>query len=117
MAIYIKMEGIEGEVTTKGFEKWIEVYDVTFSGISSHVTTRLGRNEDRVLGLPAFGDMTLVKPADTSSIKLFEHAYSQTVIPKVTISYVTTGSTPEAYSKYELQQVLVSHYSEHKKRA
>ena len=41
MAIYMKMDGIDGQVTTQGFDKWIELLSTSI-GIHRHTTSGAG---------------------------------------------------------------------------
>ena len=72
----------------------------------------VGKNQDRTSSRPSFGEITLIKKADSSSIKLFEAGHSGKVISKVEIDYVSTGNPPTTFSKTSLTNVIISHFSE-----
>ncbi len=112
MSIYMKMDGINGNVTTENYQNWIQVEDVSFGGIQNSMNNIVGKSQDRISSRPSFGEITLIKKSDVSSIKLFEAAHSGKVISKVEIDYVSTGNPPTTYSKISLTNVLISHYSE-----
>jgi len=112
MAIYMKINGMNGNVSVKNYENWIALENLEFSGVSTSVKRQVGTTQNRVAGEPRFGDINVIKVADPSSVKLFENAHSGTVIPQAEIHFTSTGNPPFAYSKYILKNVLVSHYSE-----
>lgn len=112
MAIYMKLDSIQGNVTTKGYEGWIECLDLAFNGISSHIHQEIGNAMDRVLNHPVFGEIDIIKSLDRSSINLFEHAHSRQAIPEVEIHSVNTSDPVFTYAKLILKNAIVSHYSE-----
>jgi type VI secretion system secreted protein Hcp len=112
MAIYMKLDGLNGNVTTQGYENWIECMDITFSGISSHIQQEIGNDMDRIMNHPKFGDITIIKALDRSSIALFEHAHSRKAFSQVEIHNVNTSDPIFTYAKLILKNAIVSHYSE-----
>ena len=108
MPIYMKFEGIDGDVTTKGFEKCIELSSAQF-GHTRAVTATGGESGRK--GTPQVTELTLTKVMDQSSSDLFRESLAGEG-KKVTLSFVTTGpdkSTP--YLTVELESTLVSSFS------
>ena len=108
MPIYMKYEGVDGDVTTKGFEKDIELTSAQFG--HSRAVTSIGANDAR-RGTPQVTDLVVTKPMDVSSTDLFRDSLMGKG-RKVTLYFVSTGvdkSTP--YLTIELENVLISSFS------
>lgn len=112
MAIYLKADGANGNVSTEGYQNWVNIQEYHFSGISQAAEQRTGRMQDRVRGGPNFGLITLQKVADTSTPFWFNYAHSNNVIPQVEIDFVTAGNPPFTYQKITLTNAFVTHYSQ-----
>lgn len=110
MPIYMKYDGIDGSVTQKGHEKWIEILSCQF-GASRSMTTLAGRAADREASEPNVSEVVVTKPNDDASAKLFQEAVVGTDGKKVTIEFVSTGSPGVKYLEFKLENVLVSSYS------
>ena len=108
----MKLKGIDGEVSAKGYERWIELYDIDFGGLHIPMDNVVGKNQNRVNSKPRLGDITITKPLDTSSTRLFDRAHDAQSFPEVEIHYVTNGNPPIKYASYILHNVLLSNYSE-----
>lgn len=109
-AAYIKFDGVDGESTDAGHEKWIDVLSV------SH-TIRRPLVRDSATGGPVrgaleFGDIVCAKELDKSSPKLAEAICQGKVFPKVEIELTAAyGAGPVTYYRYELKNVQVTSYS------
>lgn len=110
MPIYMHLEGLEGEVTAKGHEKWIEVET---SQDSIHRSIAPGaKDTSRMRGETSLGDVICSRELDKSSNKLWEFCAKGEPIKKVKIDFcVTVKDKQEPFLKYELENVLVSSYS------
>jgi type VI secretion system secreted protein Hcp len=112
MAIYLKYDGIDGSVTTKGFEKQIEISSAGFkSGRAMDVARRT--DENRGHAEPFVSEIVLSKEwDDTSSGKLFEDSLSGVCDKKAKLSFTTTSkNTVVAYLEVELEKTVVSEYT------
>jgi type VI secretion system secreted protein Hcp len=106
--IYMKIEGINGEVTTKGFEKYIELQSAQL-GHSRAVNTRESGGGTR--GTPQMTEIVITKYNDGTSATLFRESLMGKG-KKVTIVFAATGvdkSTP--YLTLELENTLISSYN------
>jgi len=65
MAIYMKMDGFTGSVSTKGFENWIKLDNVEFGGVTTPVTILVGKTDDRIKGAPTFSNIALIVSEQT----------------------------------------------------
>lgn len=111
MAIYMKIDGLDGSVTSKGHENWIELE--TFStGLARHVSTEVGRVVNREGSVPHFSEVQISKRADKSSQLLFEKACKGAALPQVLIDICATDSDLKPYSQYKFSKVILSHYND-----
>ncbi len=112
MAIYLKIPGTNGNVTTEGFKNWIEVADVEFNGVTAPVKMQIGNTIDHNSSRPKFGEVTIIKHQDQSSNVLFDAVHSGKSFDQVEFNYVSTGSESAVYSKLILSNVMVTHYAD-----
>jgi type VI secretion system secreted protein Hcp len=111
MPIYMQFEGVDGDVTAEGHEKWIELGSMHF-GIGRAVTSpQTGGSAEREASAPSVSEITLTKNADSASPKLFQQSLFGEGA-KVKIDLVKTDKDKlEPYEQYELEDVLVSGFS------
>ena len=110
MPIYMKFEGVDGDVTAEGHEKWIELSSFQ-AGIGRHIGVPTGRHAEREASAPSVSEIVVTKLADTSSAKLFQHALWGEGV-KVQIDFCKTDKDKlEVYQTYEMEDVLISSYS------
>ena len=111
MAIYMKFGSVNGAVTTKGFEKWIELSSFQW-GVGRAVGTAARGSTNREGSEPSISEVTVTKVMDVASNALFSDAvggdFSTTVQLKFT---TTTKDTVTTYLKYELSNTGISGYS------
>ncbi|MFY9299758.1 MAG: type VI secretion system tube protein Hcp [Candidatus Nitrosotenuis sp.] len=107
--IYMKYDGIDGEVAVQGHEREIELNSFQF-GIARAIGSP-GAGSGRESSAPSISEIVVTKVMDKASPKLFEQALVGTP-RKVDIFFVlNTGSGPVTYAQYTLEDVLVSRYS------
>jgi type VI secretion system secreted protein Hcp len=111
MAIYLKLDGVEGDITTKGFEKQIEVLRFSF-GANRNIMTASRRDTNRESAEPSLSEISLVKLWDaTSSSKLFEEAVAGKLNHTATITFTTTSEgSVEKYLEIELTDTAISSF-------
>jgi type VI secretion system secreted protein Hcp len=73
VAIYMKFGAIDGAVTTKNFEKWIELNSFHW-GVGRAVGTAARGAMSRESSEPSVSEVTVTKLMDTSSDGLFQDA-------------------------------------------
>jgi type VI secretion system secreted protein Hcp len=110
MPIYMKWDGIDGQVTTTDHEKWIQLHSVQY-GVSRAVQTgAAGANREG--SHPTISDITVTKVFDVASPGLYRTSVAGAFDAKVKIHFTTTTKDKtETYLELELTNVLVSHYS------
>jgi type VI secretion system secreted protein Hcp len=106
----MKFEGIDGSVTAKGYEKWVELQFCSL-GTTRTITNATGRGTNREVGVPRVSETTITKYQDEASIRLFKAAmYGEG--KKVKIDFVKTDKDKfEPYMQVELEHTLVSSFA------
>lgn len=109
MSIYMRVQGIEGNVTAKGHEKWIELNSLDFAA-SRNIQTRTGKTSDREATLPTVGEVVVSLDMNKASPNLFSEACVGKA-KTVKIDVCQTGTeNAKPYLEYTLNNVLFSSY-------
>ena len=110
MAIYLKVEGIDGNVTAEGHEKWIDCGSLQW-GVGRGIGAPTGAAKDREASYPSISEVTVTKEMDSSSPYLFTESCVGKG-KKVEIHLVRTSADKlETYMEYVLSNALISGYS------
>ena len=109
MAIFLHVEGLEGDVTATGYEGCIECDSMQF-GVGRSITTPTGTAQERESSTPSVSDVTVMKIMDKCTPLLFTEACVGTA-KKVKIDLVQTGQKLQTYMAYVLDKALISAYS------
>lgn len=112
MAIYMRIPGISGAVTTADYLNCIALTQIGFNA-GRTVNTRIGSAAPRVWSSASASEMAIVKPIDCASPYLFTQACVGKALPEVTLDLCNTAGQPSPYKRYTLQDVLVSGYHLH----
>ena len=111
MAIYMKWDGIDGAVTTHGFEKWIELHSFQW-GVGRAVGTAARGAATREASEPNLSEIVITKRMDKSSTKLFMDAVAGDLSSTVKFKFTTTTKDKvDTFLAYELTNCGVSGYS------
>lgn len=110
MPIFMHFEGIEGNVTAKGFEKWIEVNSFQF-GAGRGISTPTGGAENREASAASVSEVTVTKSMDKASPKLFEAGLIGNEGKMVKVVMTRTGKELTELCIYKFESTLVSGYS------
>lgn len=110
MAIYVKYDGIDGDATHKGHEKWFDVGSLQF-GVGRGISTPTGSAANRESSQASVSEVTITRMLDASSPKIFTEAATGKTGKKVVIDLVTTGDPGDTYMTYTLTNTLISGYS------
>src|SRR5918911_2684837 len=111
MAIYLKYGGLEGPVTTEGFQKWIECNSFQW-GVGRAIGTGARGSLSREHSEPTISEITITKTTDKASTKLLLEALAGKLDTKVTIKFTTTVKNQvETFLTYETENTGPSHYS------
>jgi len=110
MPVYLQLDGVEGKVTTKGHEGWIDVDSLQW-GVGRAISSAIGTSADREASKPSISEVTMSKQMDASSPQLFTEACVGKS-KKAVIHLCTTGTDQiDTYMEYELEDCMVSGYS------
>jgi type VI secretion system secreted protein Hcp len=111
MAIYMKIDGIDGQVTTQGFDKWIELLSTSI-GIHRHTTTGAG-GKAREGAHPEIQEIHVSKHFDKATPKILQDAVAGTFEKKVDIKWTTTTKQKvETYFHVELKDAGITSYQQ-----
>ena len=110
MAIYVKIDGINGDATHLEHKKWLDVDSLQW-GVGRGISTKTGSSFNREASEPSVSEVTVTKTMDSSSSQLFQEACAGAAGKAVTIDLVTTGNPGDIYMQYKLHNALVSGYS------
>jgi len=104
----MQVQGIDGDVTAKGYEKWIALDSLDF-GVQRDIKTRTGNTNDREATLPTVGEIIIGMEMNKTSPNLF----TETCVGKaksVKINICQTADQAKPYLEYTLSNVLFSNY-------
>ena len=108
--IYMKVDGIEGNVTAKGHENWIGLKSANFD-VKRHLSTDPGRISDREGTRPSISEVTITKIMDKSSPLLFGESCVGKAKSEVQIDICQTDSSHlNTYAQLTLNNVIISGY-------
>jgi type VI secretion system secreted protein Hcp len=107
--IYLKIDGVDGIVTAKGHEKWIEADSFSF-GVGRSAMIETGGGKERSVSKPSISEVTITKQLDLSSPKLFAETCVGTG-KKVLVHFVRSSEQLATYLEYELEDCLLTGYS------
>ncbi len=111
MAIYMKWDGIDGAVTTKEHEKWIELNSFQF-GVGRAIGTAARGAATREASEPHISEITISKRLDKASTKLFMDAVAGDLSSTVKFKFTTTTKDKvDTYLAFELTNCGVSGHS------
>jgi type VI secretion system Hcp family effector len=103
--IYMQYEGVPGEASAAGHDKWIEIQSCQFAPPPPAVP-RAPAPAGVASGGP--GRLSLTKRADKASPLLSKAAVTGKLVPAVQIDVSKpTSQNPNAYLRYELKNVMV----------
>lgn len=102
---FLKIKGVDGEATAKGYEKSIELY--SFSWGASNPTT-IGHGTGGGAGKVSISSFNVMKRTDVASATLFAKCCSGDHMPEVTVVLRKAGgSSPLEYLTYKFTEVYV----------
>ncbi len=107
----MKYGSINGPVTTKGFEKWIELNSFQW-GSGRAIGSAARGSTSREHSEPSLSEVTVAKLTDVASPKLFLELVAGKLDNKVTIKFTTTTKGEvDTFLTFELTDCGVSGYS------
>ena len=114
MPIFLQYQGIDGDVTTAGHEKWIEVHSIQW-GTGRGISMNTASGADREGSTPSVSEVVVTKDTDSASPNLLRASLGLPPADEgktVNIDFCKTDtSQPEPYLQFTLDNCLVSGYS------
>ena len=108
--ILMKIEGISGASSLKGYEGWINV-----DGLSENMTREVSLSDGakREVGMPMVQEINIFRQMDNSSTELRTYFASGKIIPEVTFAVLTSPEQGEAVetSSVVLKDVIITNIS------
>ncbi len=101
---YLKLDGIKGEATAKGFEGAIEIHSFSW-GASNPVTSSGGHGHGA--GKVSISSFNVMKKTDNASATLFANCCAGKHIPKATVHLRKAGGEQSEYLTYTFGDVMV----------
>lgn len=102
---FLKLEGVEGEATKKGYEKQIDILSFSFG--ASNTSSPVGAGKGA--GKASISDLSIMKWADKASATLFQACCAGKHFPKATLTLCKAGGEESVdYLKYDLQEVMIT---------
>jgi type VI secretion system secreted protein Hcp len=111
VAIYMNWDGVPGDVTTQGFEKWIELTSFQW-GVGRGIGSAMSGQASRESSIPSVSEIVVTKRMDGSSPGLWTDSVAGQLNTTVKVAFTTTsqGATTQFLS-YELTNTGLSGYS------
>jgi type VI secretion system secreted protein Hcp len=107
----MQWDQIDGAVTTKGFEKWIELNSFQF-GVGRAIGTAARGAATREANEPSISEIVVTKRLDKASTKMFQDATGGDLSATVKFKFTTTTKDKvETYLAFELSNCGLSGYS------
>ena len=114
MPIFMKYDGIEGDVTTSGHEKWIQCSSFQW-GVGRGISNASSSPADREGSTPSVSEIVVTKDTDSASPNLLRASLGLKPADEgktVKIDFCKTDtSQPEPYLQLTLTNTLVSGWS------
>jgi type VI secretion system secreted protein Hcp len=104
IALYMQVDGIQGECKVKGFENWIQLTSFSFAGSQG---TSVGVGTGLGAGKVNLGPLEVAMVPDTACTMLFQSLCSGKHIKTVLMSMVKAGSSTP-YLKVTLTDVVLT---------
>ena len=110
MAIYMKYGSVNGDVDTKGYEKWIMLHSFQW-GTGRAIQTATGSGANRQGTHASVSEITVTKSLDPASGHLQRDSLDGKLNTKVEIKFTLADSENRCYLAFELHDTGVSGYS------
>ncbi len=111
MSIFIEYDGIKGEVSDPGHEKWMDVDDLQW-GVARSITSATATQGDRESSNAVISDLMITRKMDSSTPKLFiESCCGTGKDVKIHLTKTGSGSGSSVYMEYTLKNALISSYN------
>ena len=111
MAIFLKYEGLDGEVTAVGYQKWVECQSLQF-GVGRGISIGSGGGSKREASATSLSEFVITKTMDSfDQLMLKEAIGGESKKVEIHITQTDGKGKNVAFQKYKLERVLISSYS------
>jgi type VI secretion system secreted protein Hcp len=110
MAIYMKVDGINGDATQAQHKDWIGINSFQW-GVGRGISTPVGSAKNREASEPSVSEVVITKPLDSASVLLCQEAVVGKEGKTVKIDFCRTDKEGAAYLQVILTNTLISGYS------
>ena len=110
MAIYLKIDGVEGDVTESTHKNWVECDSMNWN-VSRTLSTKTGQGKDRESTSPHISEIKLTTKMDKTSPVFFSEACVGQGKTAIIHLVQTSPNGVETFMEYTLTNTLVSGYS------
>lgn len=107
LTMYMQLDGVEGEVTSKSHQNWIKIDSLHF-GAKRSMTNESGNTTNRESTRPVISEVTFTKPLDKTSPNLFVESVKGKAKKTLTIDVCQAGDNEEAYMQYIFTNPIIS---------
>lgn len=107
--MYLKIPGIQGDVTEKSHKGWIAIQSFEFD-VEKPLAMLVGRSSNRYSTAPRFSEVSFTKFRDMASPLLLSKVLSNGVLNEVQIDVVTTGKDLSTIESYLFKNVMLSRF-------
>jgi len=111
MSLYLQIPNVTGNVTTQGYQNWIQLSSITFAA-SRSITQTVGKVSNRNTSQPNIQQINISKPIDNASNALLENVLNGASLGTLQIHACSTDKQLTPYIKYELSDAMVTQYHE-----
>ncbi|RKP50001.1 type VI secretion system tube protein Hcp [Cohnella endophytica] len=105
---YLKLDGISGESTARGYENWILLSGVQFD-VTNAITVANGAGSGS--GKANLNQFVVTKKSDASSVPIFLASLSGTAIKRGQIALVPLGDGATPIMTIDLDSILIAGFS------
>lgn len=111
MALYMKFEGVTGDVTEKGHKDWLLIESISL-GFNRYLTSAVGAGQNREGSTPDFQDIHITRMTDKATPELMKIALQGGKGKEVTFDFTTSDQDPFVYYQVKLSDVLIGSYQQ-----
>jgi type VI secretion system Hcp family effector len=109
MAIYMHVDGVKGNVTSKQHHHWIQLQSINWQ-VAKKAINDVGRVALRSFNAPLFSPFLITKKIDNASALLFEKSCEQQKTFKILIHVLQASASGMPFLEYELDGVIIGEF-------
>ena len=110
MALYIKFDNLQGDVTHHNYKGYSALHTLHLPCVSNGLTNTIGRSDQDHGGLPELSLLQIIKPVDSISPHIFSAACNGHVFKEVKIIDTGIGDSDRPFIETTLKDVRVADY-------